>query len=199
MRPEDAVPDVPLPGPRAVTDSGYAVLATSGDGIGASGAAGERCVLEVAVHVEPDTEVAVGDARGSRRSPWCSPRSRGRRPSGPVARRRCRVRGVGCGKGEHDAVGAGAVELIGVERDVETLGGGQARLIEDRADLAFPPLLVRRSAPFPDVSGGDAQFGIDVVADHRTRGQAGVVGPARSGRAGPTTGRSASSCSRTSR
>jgi hypothetical protein len=26
-------PTVPLPGPRAVTDSGYALLATSGDGI----------------------------------------------------------------------------------------------------------------------------------------------------------------------
>ena len=37
------------------------------------------------------------------------------------ARRWRRVRGVGRGEAEHDAVGAGAVELIGVEGDVETL------------------------------------------------------------------------------
>ena len=113
-------PTLPFPGPRAVTDSGYALVVHQRRRVRAPGATGERGVLVVAVDIESDAEVAVGHAGG----PGQALRV-GRVPEVTAERTRARrwrrVRRVGRGEAEHDAVGAGAVELIGVERDVETL------------------------------------------------------------------------------
>ena len=134
-RPEDAVADRPVTRPARRHRFGIRPVCHQRGRDRAARATGEWCVLVVAIHIEADAEVAVGHAGGPRAALGVRRISEvaTERPGGGW---RCRVRRIGCREGEHHAIGAGAIELIGVEGDVQSLGGRQARLVEHGTDLA---------------------------------------------------------------